>query len=169
MMRKVLCIGGLVLFLGCLLEAVLAFAPQVFGLNVYRVASGSMAPGIPEGSLAYVRETEADIGDVALFEPEGFGSPVLHRIVAVDDGRFVTKGDANPDADAWRVAPGDVIGIMAFRLDGLGGVDLEASICGIGALGAMGAFIGLMLLVAGIAMSENGKMQKRRLGLWGNG
>lgn len=95
--------------------AVLVVGLPALGLyQVHLVATGSMAPAIPAGSLIVSRPASAAalaVGDVVTYVHDG--ARVTHRLheVADDGGQLLlrTKGDANPAPDGWQVtaAPGD--------------------------------------------------------------
>lgn len=76
--------------------------------------SGSMRPVLQEGSLLFVKEkTKYGRGDIIVFYAEHEGSVicVTHRIVGKNpDGSFITKGDANRNADRTSVKTKDIIG-----------------------------------------------------------
>jgi signal peptidase len=94
----VVCLGWLVL-------------SSVLGLSLVTFATGSMAPTIPTGSVAVVREvpaSELKVGDVATLERAGMGLPVTHRVTTVEpsptkpDITIVSmQGDANPIPDVF--------------------------------------------------------------------
>ena len=99
-------------------------APTVFGWQILRVTTGSMAPTYPTDTMVFVRKTDpADIepGDVISFyssDPGLDGALNTHRVVEVreEDGHYVyvTRGDANNvrdqyDADSRRLL-GKVVG-----------------------------------------------------------
>ncbi len=77
------------------------------GGKMLSVQSGSMAPAIPKGSLVVVNRVPVrDIaaGDVITFTSHDKLSTITHRVVTILDddptgNNFVTKGDANDDAD----------------------------------------------------------------------
>lgn len=93
---------------GLLLVA--AVAMPHLGLRLLTVESGSMAPAIPEGSVALARLTpvaELETGQVISFYPPTERPRLTtHRIVAVDRTRggtiVTTRGDANPGDDPWQ-------------------------------------------------------------------
>lgn len=95
----VLALGGLV----CILLVIAAF---VFKVTIIMFATGSMSPGIPAGSIAFVREIPASgisVGDVVTVD-RGPELPVTHRVVEIlgqdgDAATFRMKGDANADPD----------------------------------------------------------------------
>ena len=88
----------------------------ICGVRFVPVLTGSMAPSAPAGSLVLtvpVAGEDVAEGDVLAFRPpapyEVVGDrPVLHRVVEVDAGAgrpwMATQGDANPQADPWRVS-----------------------------------------------------------------
>jgi hypothetical protein len=54
-------------------------------------------------------------GDVIAFFPTPVSrTPVIHRVVAFEDGVMTTKGDANGAQDPWRFAPS--ASATAYRL-----------------------------------------------------
>ena len=91
----VLAAGGVV----CIVAVLASF---VFGVSLIMFKTGSMAPTIPTGSLAVVREVPAsDVGpgDVVTVDRPG-DLPVTHRVVRTSPGPSGTtllelKGDAN--------------------------------------------------------------------------
>ena len=89
----------------------------VFGVSVVKVVTGSMEPSIHAGDYIVLKQTDPDelrVGDVICFYSRDsaiYGKPNTHRIVSVlDDGSFVTKGDANPISDSVTVPPETIIG-----------------------------------------------------------
>ena len=99
-------------------------APTVFGWQILRITTGSMAPTYPTDTMVFVRKVDpADVepGDVISFyssDPGLDGSLNTHRVVEVreegDHYIYVTKGDANNardqyDADSRRLL-GKVVG-----------------------------------------------------------
>lgn len=87
----------------CIVLVVLAL---VFHISLIMFRTGSMAPRIPTGSLAVVKEIpaqDARVGQVVTVDRPG-ALPVTHRVVSshpVAGGltRLVLKGDANRAAD----------------------------------------------------------------------
>jgi signal peptidase len=98
--------------LSAVLVVGLTVGPRLLPYRTYAIESGSMRPTLPVGSTAVLRPVEAarlHVGDIITFSRPGGanGDLVTHRIVRIErhDGHamFVTKGDANGVADAWRV------------------------------------------------------------------
>ena len=108
---------GMGLFLGLLMLS------RLGGIQLYAVMSGSMAPSLPVGSLVIsgkaspssIREGEV----ITYLLPDG-NTRVTHRVVEVQGGRFITRGDANERADAAPVEPSQVLGRMVAHLPYLG-------------------------------------------------
>ncbi|OFI39067.1 signal peptidase I [Arthrobacter sp. SW1] len=81
-------------------------AAVFFHVSLIMFKTGSMAPAIPAGSLAVVREvpvSEVKTGDVVTVERQG-KLPVTHRVTSVrlgedGTGTLTMKGDANPVED----------------------------------------------------------------------
>jgi len=96
---------------------------QLGGPTGYAVINGSsMEPHLERGDLVLVRARDSyDVGDVVLYEDHESGARVLHRIVAIRGGHFVTKGDNNDFRDPVRPAPADVLGELWVSVPGAGG------------------------------------------------
>lgn len=97
--------------------------PSVFGYAGAAVVSGSMDDGdgddIKKGDFVIVRaEQSYDVGDVIMFESGG--SFVTHRIIAVTEQGFTTKGDANNAPDFGTVQISAVKGKVVATLGGAG-------------------------------------------------
>ncbi|MFN0153307.1 MAG: hypothetical protein ACKVUT_02920 [Gaiella sp.] len=114
--------AGVVLGLGLLAAAWWFLAPpEIGGHTGYRILrDGSMEPGLRSGDLVIVRDRGAyDAGDAILFQ-DGSGGVVYHRIVALADGGYVTRGD-NAVADDPEVVPaGSVLGSEWLTLPRVG-------------------------------------------------
>jgi len=100
-------------------------APQLWGISLLRVVSGSMEPNIPEGAVVFVKETDPkdlEEGDVISFysrDPAIMGEINTHRIAEVgtdEKGRlcFITKGDANAIKDPYVVYGENLLGKVVF-------------------------------------------------------
>lgn len=104
-----------------------AFPGVVGADHTYVVKSGSMEPAIQTGSVVYVKSVPAeDIqeGDVITFADSRTGPPTTHRVIdkrgSGDSLRFITKGDANEEADVEPVYPDQIIGVVMFSIPYLG-------------------------------------------------
>jgi len=98
-----------------LVAAWIFFAPaQAGGGTSYAIIVGnSMEPKLHRGDLAVVRKQSVyRVGDVVLYDSRELGSKVLHRIVRVEDGRFVLKGDNNSFLDAEHPTEEQIVGSL---------------------------------------------------------
>ncbi|MEB3851138.1 MAG: signal peptidase I, partial [Desulfurococcales archaeon] len=84
------------------------------GARVVVVTSGSMEPSLGVGDLAVVLPGSPGPGSVVLYRHEG--GLVIHRVVEDHGSYLVTRGDANPGPDPWRVGAGSVVGVMRLRV-----------------------------------------------------
>lgn len=106
--------------------------PQVLGISVFRVMTGSMEPEFPRDALLVVRKTEPQNlqpGDVISFfsaDPSLDGAVNTHRIVCVEEQTgqrwFYTRGDANQMEDIYPVREDMLIGKVIFSSGVLGAV-----------------------------------------------
>jgi len=81
----------------------------------------SMSPRVAAGDLIVVRPADRyRVGDVVAYDSPDLGRKVLHRIVAVEGGRFVTQGDHNDWVDSYQPTPAEVVGREQLHLPGVG-------------------------------------------------
>lgn len=90
---------------------------NVFGSTMLKVVTGSMEPSISTGDFIIIKKTDPDKlkeGDVISFYSEQsdiYGMLITHRIAGkTEDGKFITRGDANPVEDPVTVAPDRIVG-----------------------------------------------------------
>lgn len=93
--------------------------------RLYSVRSGSMRPSLSMGSLVAVRPAaEYARGDIVTYRVEGkAGETITHRIVEKKtDGQtaYITKGDANEDADSEPVPEGSLVGKVVWSMPLIG-------------------------------------------------
>jgi signal peptidase I len=89
----------------------LTIGPLVLPYKTLTVYSGSMEPTIHTGSVIVdlpIAARDVKIGDIITFQkPSDATQLITHRVVQVESGpggiSFITKGDANPASDSWRV------------------------------------------------------------------
>jgi len=116
------------------LVCLLTVLPRVSDIEVRRVVSGSMEPGIAVNDIAVTRAVSANdisAGDVILFDAparsQGFlvpaeprRQPVLHRVIHVVENEngvhFETRGDNNGHPDDWLVPAASVRGELLFHV-----------------------------------------------------
>ncbi len=94
--------------------------PMPFGFGASLVYSGSMEPEITVDDLVFItKPKELHEGDIVLYNTGK--SNVLHRIVRIEGGTIVTKGDANDKADE-AFSSDAVLGVYAGKMPGAGKV-----------------------------------------------
>jgi signal peptidase len=97
-----------------------------FGWRSEVVISGSMEPAIQTGSVVIVTPIVPDAiqkGDIIMYSSLDMRSLITHRVVGVESEptlQFITRGDANNNPDINPVAPGQIVGIVAFTVPYLG-------------------------------------------------
>lgn len=93
--------------------------PTVFGLGSAVVLSGSMEPELPVGSLLLIHSEESyEAGEIVTYQDE-YGNIVTHRLVSLQNGEAVTRGDANNTDDAPFPAS-KILGKVTAVLPGVG-------------------------------------------------
>lgn len=107
----------------------------VFGTSILKVATGSMEPSIHEGDYILVKATdvsELEEGDIICFYSNDsaiYGMPNTHRIVRMlDDGSFITRGDANNIDDPVTVKADKIIGKYEGKIRFLRWINSFASV-----------------------------------------
>jgi signal peptidase len=146
------------------LLGVLAVVATLTGVRLVPVLTGSMAPGMPAGSLALTTRLAAEDvrpGQVVAFRPpsayarEG-GRLVLHRVVSATVTptglETVTRGDANAVRDPWTLSLGPDAELGRERLS----VPHLGRIVAGGPLAAASLLLGLAMLVVAVARSSRG-------------
>jgi signal peptidase I len=83
------------------------------GLRYAKVSSDSMAPLLTHDSVVFEKAPdEIHVGDIISFYEPSVDTIVLHSVVSIVDGKYQTKGYANPEVDPWLVEPENVKGVM---------------------------------------------------------
>ena len=106
----------------------LAFmSPLLFGGKWIMVLSGSMVPALEVGGVALVmpvNPVDLQVGDIIVHRPPGNPNVIIaHRAIEKVPGDalgFVTKGDANEEADPYIVTAADVTGKVFWHIPGVG-------------------------------------------------
>jgi signal peptidase I len=100
----------------------LTFAPIVAGgRSAYVIVAGaSMEPTLRRGDLVIARQSESyHVGDIVTYRHPTVG-PVIHRVIAVDDGKYTLQGDANTWTDSYHPANDEVLGKAWVHLPRVG-------------------------------------------------
>ena len=131
--------------------------PRLSGLQIFHVESGSMEPALPVGSVIYVEKVQPEEireGDIITFRREDV--TVTHRVVEnrLVEGEFITKGDANEEADMQAVPYASLIGRVKRHIPVLGKfLTIYAS--------RLGKIYVLLVAACGVMLNILGSMLKR--------
>ena len=85
--------------------AALICMPMIFGLKPEVVTTGSMIPTYDIGSIIYykhVDKSEIQVSDAITYRLND-KEVVTHRVVRIENDKFITQGDANNVADSMPV------------------------------------------------------------------
>lgn len=114
-MRKILLGLTCTLLLGVVL-AVLSGA-----LSLVETYGNSMAPRIAADDLVVVRASDDyRVGDVIAYRSRDLGQVVLHRVTAIEDGRYTLRGDHNTFDDPEQPTRHELMGKELLHLPGGG-------------------------------------------------
>ena len=70
-----------------------------------------MEPNYHTGDLVIVRKAQTyQVGDVVTYRDAEMGAFVIHRIIAIEQGQFVIKGDNNSWVDAYHPTHEEIVG-----------------------------------------------------------
>lgn len=112
--KGVLVIGLFSLFVG------IAWFTFVSPYKLYVVYTGSMSPAIPPRSAVVIDERVETIEPGHVYTFNTVNGPVTHRLVRVENGHIVTKGDANASNDPTHVPTSNIIGKVVYAPRELG-------------------------------------------------
>jgi len=91
------------------------------GFSAVVTYGDSMAPGLHPGDLAVVRrQPDYRPGDIVAYRSRSLDITILHRIVHIQDGRVVTRGDNNYWLDPDRPSAAELTGRLALRIPRMG-------------------------------------------------
>lgn len=77
---------------------------KIFNFSILTISSGSMEPEITVGEAVIIKgQATYEVGDIVTYNVEN-KYLVTHRIVAKDEGKYITKGDNNNTNDNEKVA-----------------------------------------------------------------
>jgi len=95
---------------------------SVFGYSLLEVVSGSMEPTIHVGDLILIdtKDSAYHVNDIVTFKDVN-GDFVTHRILHIEEGEMVTKGDNNNTEDS-AMSTKDIVGKYLFRIPNAGKV-----------------------------------------------
>jgi signal peptidase I len=118
--RRHLLVARCVLTLVALCVLVLGhrLLPAPVGDASYVITQGvSMEPRFHSGDLAILRTAEEyRVGDVVAYRSDLMQTVVMHRITAVEDGRYSFQGDNNPTVDPETPGRDHLLGTLTMRV-----------------------------------------------------
>lgn len=158
---RILSIVGTLIIVLALVASALLFIPGLFGINMFCIATQSMEPELPVGSLVCVERVDPqglEAGDVITYrDAQDPNVPVTHRVVENDlsEWQLVTKGDANTQTDPIVVSYGQVVGEVVFSVPLLGYLAVAAST-------AVGKLSIAALVIVGVLLCIIGDRLRRR-------
>jgi signal peptidase I len=122
----------------------------------------SMAPRFHTGDVAIVRAVgDYKVGDVVAYHSDQLHTVVLHRIVAVGDGRYTFKGDNNSWLDQEHPRAGQLLGKLVLRVPH-GGTWIQR----LKTFPTLGALASVLVLTAGAGRARTrtaaGRPSRRR-------
>ena len=104
------------------------FTVGLFPFHPSLVASGSMQPVMNAGDVVIIAKVPADVikeGDIIQFRKVE-QITVMHRVIKIQETEgakfFITKGDANDEADTDPVIPQNVVGKLVLTVPKIGWV-----------------------------------------------
>ncbi|MBM3181823.1 MAG: signal peptidase I [Chloroflexi bacterium] len=103
---------NIILFMGLVVIGI-AFAPaQIGGQASYVMVNGiSMEPNYHTGDLVIVRKAQTyQVGDVVTYRDAEMGGYVIHRIIGIEQGQVILKGDNNSWIDANQPTHDEIVG-----------------------------------------------------------
>lgn len=155
---RVAVINGIFLVLVGLAWFYLAPA-QIGGFTTYVVTHGvSMEPRFHTGDLGLVRPADQyKVGDIVAYHSSILHTIVLHRIVAIHDGRYTFKGDNNHFLDPEHPTRSQLVGTLWLHLP-RAGVMLEWLHTPV----VDGVIFGLLGLFLLYGFGENEQRRRRR-------
>jgi signal peptidase len=134
-----------------------SFAPRrAGGQAAYVIVAGaSMEPALHRGDLVIARQTgDYQVGDIVTYQHPVVG-PVIHRILASEDGRFTLKGDANEWTDSYEPTVADILGEAWIRVPGAGKLLIQLRKPAMLSLLALGVSALLVMMVVPMKSSSH--------------
>ena len=144
-----------------LIMCVFLMLPSFLGIKTYLVASGSMEPTIPVGSMIYAKEVNPvnlEVDDIIVFlKKEADNVPITHRVVSNDkDAKtIITKGVNNANADPNPIQYNNVIGRVIWHTPGLGILTGPLS-------KPIGKMVMILIVFEGFLFTEIGSRMRKR-------
>jgi signal peptidase I len=112
-----------IILLAGLIVIWIAFAPAKIGGQVsYVMLNGiSMEPNYHTGDLVIVRKEETyQVGDVISYHDPKMGQYIIHRIINIEQGQYIIKGDNNSWVDDYQPTNDEIAGKQWIYVPKLG-------------------------------------------------
>lgn len=94
--------------------------PTLFGYSYFQCISGSMEPVININDIVVVKKnTTYEVNDIVTYIQKDTGVFITHKIISIDNGEIVTKGDQNNDSDT-PIVKDDIVGKVVYISPALG-------------------------------------------------
>lgn len=123
MLKKAIKIIASVLSTAVILLAAVILVLYLFRIRPYVVTTPSMEPEFSVNSVCFVNERtsfdEIKIGDVIVFRIDD-STLVTHRVIRIEDGKCITKGDANNVEDSAAVTAENYVGKTVMNIPKVG-------------------------------------------------
>ena len=81
------------------------FLENNLGYMKEEIDSWPIKNGFLKGDVLVVKgisNEDLKVGKVIVYDIKGQNTPIVHRIVKIEDGQLTTKGDHNPSFDPWK-------------------------------------------------------------------
>ena len=95
--------------------------PAIGGQTSYIIVIGnSMEPTFFYGDLAFIRVADTyQVGDIVTYNQPEIGT-IFHRIIAIENGRYILKGDHNTWEDSYKPQQSEILGKYWFFIPSAG-------------------------------------------------
>lgn len=113
---------SLLLYLAAGIAAFFLWPTSLGGCTTLTVVSGeSMEPTYSTGDVVLARCGEPEVGDVIVYQPEGYGGVrIIHRVVGGDPTGWIAQGDNNSWLDPFEPGNDEVLGVARLHLPRVG-------------------------------------------------
>ena len=107
------------------LSILIVTVPQILGMKMYTILTGSMIPTYGVSDLIYVKPASFEnikVDDCITYLINSQGTAITHRVVGIDESKraFYTKGDNNAASDGRAISYDNVIGVVKFSIPKIG-------------------------------------------------
>lgn len=113
---------SVLLYLAAGVAAYFLWPTSLGGCTTLTVVSGeSMEPTYRTGDVVVARCGEPEVGDVVVYQPEGYGGVrIIHRVIGGDASGWALQGDNNSWIDPFEPTNDEVLGVAKLHLPKVG-------------------------------------------------